>query len=317
MNITASKMEGTCAEDKVEKVDKCHIHHNYSGINKPGTDCPYCWQLHLSKNPIKKYLGEDGIVGRQIRLNQVKLKVAPGSDYAEVLFFGDLHYGHPQCNLIKAKGYLDHALANNIYVICMGDLLECGLTTSIGDSVYQQDLNPQEQMEEVVDLLRPLAEKGLILGIHAGNHENRITKATSIDVTKILAKMLGVKYLGYACWNMFWVGGQKYSMYSTHGSGGSRYKHTKLKTAMDLAQWIDADVIAMGHLHALGTETMIKQGVDFRNRQVKDSECQIVLTGSFMDWDKSYAQMMNMPITKLGAPQMKLWASHSTVEVTI
>lgn len=299
------------------KVSKCNVHHNYSGMSKPGTDCPNCWSLYLEKNPIQQYAGEDGIVGRQIRLNQVKLEIADGKDYARLLFFGDLHYGHPQCDLKKAKGYLDWALKNNVYVICMGDLLECGLTTSIGDSVYQQDLNPQEQLEEVIELLKPLADKGLIIGIHAGNHENRITKATSIDVTKIMAKILGVKYLGYACWNMLWVGSQKYSLYSTHGSGGSRFKHTKLKTVMDLAQWIDADMIAMGHLHSLATEAVIKQRVDFRNRQVKNNDCKIILTGSFLEWDKSYAQMMNMPITKLGAPTIKLMANKDNIVVSV
>ena len=72
----------------------------------------------------------------------------------------------------------------------MGDLLECGTTGSIGDSVYHQKLNPQEQMEQMVDILMPLAKAELIIGLHNGNHCQRIANATSIDVAKMMANLL-------------------------------------------------------------------------------------------------------------------------------
>jgi len=171
----------------------------------------------------------DKIIGRPIRLNQARLEVKKGKDYAQLLFFGDLHLGHPQCNLQTATEYLEWARKNGVYVLLMGDLLECGTTTSIGDSVYHQRLNPQEQMEEMVEILTPLAKAGLIVGLHSGNHEMRIANSTSIDVSKMMANMLGVKYLNYACWSLLTVGKQHYTCYSMHGKSGAKFKHTKLK----------------------------------------------------------------------------------------
>lgn len=257
---------------------------------------------------IQKNQDQDKLIGRPIRLNR-KVLVKNQKDCAEVLFFGDLHYGHPQCQVKKAKAMLDWALDNNVNVLLMGDLLECGLKESVGDSVYQQKLNPQEQMEEVVELLTPLAKKGLILGLHEGNHEYRITKTTGINISKIMVRLLNVSYLGYSCWNSFIVDGQKYSIYSTHGASGARFKHTKLKSVMDLAQWIDADCIVQGHVHGLAAEPIVKQSVDFRNKQVAEKECYVVLSGSYLGWDRSYAQMFNYPITKTGSPKGTFYSS--------
>lgn len=285
---------------------KCRKHPRYQAKRKPRTDCPECWDIWDGKKPMADYEGMDR--AREIRLNRVDLD-PNGKGFAEVLFWGDVHYGHPQCQINKARKYLDFALKNNMYVLLMGDLLECGLRDSVGDSVYQQTLNPQRQMEDMVEMLTPLADAGRIIGFHTGNHEVRITKNTSVDVAKIMAKLLGVPYLGYACWNLLKVGKQNYTVYSNHGSSGSRFKHTKLKAVMDLTQWIDADVICMGHVHSLAVESVVKQSVNIGKRQVVEKRCNVVLTGSFIGWDKSYAQMKNMPITRLGSPTGRFWAN--------
>ena len=107
--------------------------------------------------------------GRNVKLNRKELKPQKGKDYTEVVFFGDLHLGHPTCLLDKAKEMLDYCLKKKIYVHIMGDMLECGLTNSVGDSVYHQKLNPQEQMEGVIKLCQPLADANLITGFHGGN----------------------------------------------------------------------------------------------------------------------------------------------------
>lgn len=269
-----------------------------------------------TKQFIQKYTGQDKIVGRPIRLNKVVLD-PNGKGYAQLLFWGDVHLGHPQCKIQKAINALNWALENNVYVIGMGDFLESGMRDSVGDSVYRQKLNPQEQMEAMIEILIPLVKAGLLIGIHEGNHENRITKSTGIDITKIMAKILGVPYLGYACWNLLKVGKQNYSLYSNHGSSGSRFKHTKMKAVMDLVQWIKADIIAMGHVHSIASEPVIYQEIDLRNKTVVEQKTYVVLTGSYIGWDKSYAQMKNMPITKLGSPKAKLYANEHDIHFSL
>ncbi len=116
---------------------------------------------------------------------------------------------------------LSYCHDNGIYVLGMGDYLEAGLRDSVGDSVYLQELNPQDQMEDVIALFEPIAKAGLLLGLHIGNHEARILKNTSVNLVKIMAKQLAVPYLGDACWSIFYVGSQSYTAYTLHGSTGS------------------------------------------------------------------------------------------------
>lgn len=258
------------------------------------------------KEFVKNNTGKDVLVGRPIELNKKKLIPTKDRDYAEILFFGDLHRGHPQCQLDKAKAMLDYALQKKIYIFCMGDLLEAGLSTSVGDSVYMQTLNPQQQMEEVIDLLEPLAKEGLIIGYLSGNHEERITKATSIDISKLICRQLKVPYLGYAGWTILSVAGLRYSLYATHGSGGSRFIYTKLSKVINLGSWLDSDILAMGHTHGIASEVLIKQTYNRTKNCIEEKKQYVCLTGSYIAWNKTYAEASGFPPNKLGSPKAKL-----------
>jgi UDP-2,3-diacylglucosamine pyrophosphatase LpxH len=269
------------------------------------------------KDFIKKNTGQDKLRGRPIRLNKKKLEMQKGEDHAELLFFGDVHIGYPTSNLMKAKAMLDYALKNRVYVILMGDLIEAGIKDSIGDSNYRQRLNPQKQMETAINLLEPIANAGLIIGLHSGNHEKRITNATGIDVSKIMAKLLNVSYLGYACWSVLSIGKIRYSLYSEHGSSGSKFKHTKLKAIMDQSAWINSDILAMGHVHSIASEVILKQYFDRHINKVIEAKQYVVLTGSYLEWDGSYAQEKNYPISKIGSPKAKLSGKRRDVHFSL
>jgi UDP-2,3-diacylglucosamine pyrophosphatase LpxH len=241
--------------------------------------------------------------GRPILLNTQELEVTDGS--AELIFFGDLHWGHPKCDIERARDMLEWALDNRVYVMLMGDLLDANTRDSVGMGVYEQTMNPQRQMEYVIKLLTPLAKEGLIIGMVGGNHELRLAKLTSIDVSMLIANLLSIPYLGYAGWTMIRVGKQKYSIYATHGVGGSKFKHTKLKKVADMTEYITADIIAYGHVHSLAAEPIIKQSVDKAHNRVIETKGYIVLTGSYLEWSGSYAEMFNMPPGKLGSPKCR------------
>jgi hypothetical protein len=259
------------------------------------------WQEFIENN--KNVKGR-----RQIRLNKVTL-IPKDDGFVRVIFVGDIHIGYPTSRIDKAQEMLDWALKTKTYVIGMGDYMECGLTSSIGDSVYQQKLNPQAQMEKVIEMFTPLAKAGLIIGMHSGNHENRIMKDSGIDVTKNICGTLNVPYLGYACWTLVKVGNQHYTIYSEHGCSGSKFKHTKLKAVMDLLLWIHADIVAMAHVHSETVEESVYQYIDLRSGTVKQAKCLVLLTGSYMDYDGSYGQAHNYPIMSLGSPKVKLSAT--------
>lgn len=199
-----------------------------------------------NKEFVEKNLGKDKTPGRLVRLNRFTMQPRENKEYAEMIFWGDVHLGYPTCNVAKAQAMIDWAVENKVYILGMGDYMEAGLKDSVGDSMYRQTLNPQKQMEAVVEMLTPPAEAGLIIGLHSGNHEHRITKSSGIDITKVMCKLLKVRFLKAACWSLISVGKVRYSIYSLHGASGSRFKHTKMKAVVDTCGWIESDIVAMG-----------------------------------------------------------------------
>ena len=181
------------------------------------------------------------------RLNRQRLEPKNhGKGYAEIVFFGDTHWGSPQCDRERAKRMIQYCIDREVYVLLMGDLLEFATKGSVGAGVYEQTMNPHQQFDEVMEMLTPLANKKLILGLHRGNHELRGYKDTGIDIARIMATELDCRYLMDACWNLWYVGKQSYTLYTLHGAAGSRYIYTKLNSAIKIAQNFKAEILAMG-----------------------------------------------------------------------
>lgn len=190
----------------------------------------------------EKYYGKDKTIGRPGRLNKVTLK--PNSKgYAPLIFFGDLHYGSPSCAIKEAREMLDWALKTKCYVLLMGDMIEMNLKSSKHKGIYNQ-LSPEDQIDDVVELLQPIVNAGLVIGYHEGNHEERVSNSAGLDISRIIANRLGVKYVNYAGWHLLKVGKQNYKLYATHGASGAIQPHTKINAGIKLSYFLDADIVA-------------------------------------------------------------------------
>ena len=260
---------------------------------------------------------KDGIVGRPIKLNIKELEVRPNKKYSEVIFCGDWHYGARECDVDRIKRMLDYCLKTKTYIFLMGDLIESGLKNSVGASVYRQIHNPQKQMEKVISFLEPLAEKKLILGILEGNHERRIEKETGISITKIISNFLHVPYLRSACWNLWKVGKESYTIYALHGSSGSRFIYTKLKALVDISHSFNADLMAMGHVHEIDDDSQIVQEVDKTRKIVIENKKFLILTGHYLRYDNSYVQEKGYPISKMGSPKIKFFSEKHDIHTSM
>lgn len=227
--------------------------------------------------------------------------------------FGDMHYGSNNFNKKLFEENLQWAWENkNVYIIGMGDWLEAATRTSVGAGVYDQNSIAGDQLNDVVNLFKPFADEGRILGITNGNHEDRIYNATGVDVTRVMASMLNVPYFKNGGFFRIRVGpkqaknAQIYHIYATHGSSGATLPHTKIKRCLDLATFIDADVYIMGHVHDSQIITQEYQCIDNRNKQILKRDKYYVLTGHYLDWQDSYAQAKSMRPSKQGTPKIKL-----------
>lgn len=246
----------------------------------------------------------DKLVGRPIRLNRQTLKVKDG--HTQVMFIGDVHYGSPQCDIKRFLANLEYCLKHQIYVFLMGDLIEVATRHSVGAGVYEQECIADSQHEQMVEWLRPLALSGLILGSHAGNHEERIYKETGVNISKALCRELRVPYLGDACWSQFRVGNETYSLYTLHGRTGSRFDGTALLALERISTSFFADIVACGHVHKTINSIVLMQRVI--SGQVIEHKKHLLITGAYVKYDRGYGQTLGLPISKLGSPKVKLYA---------
>lgn len=189
------------------------------------------------------------VITRDLSYLKTDIKITPLTDF---------HLGSPQCNIKQIKKLLKK-IEKDETAFCFlgGDIMDTTLKTSVG-SVYENTMQPMEQLDFAVELLKPLADKGKILAIVGGNHEARISKDVGLDLTKLLACQLGIAdvFCPETCLLFLKVGEKKhkkrpyqYISYITHGTGGGRRAGSKINRLVDLANIVDADVYYCGHTH--------------------------------------------------------------------
>ncbi len=103
------------------------------------------------------------------RTNLVDVRLTPNKDdRAQVMPIGDVHFGAKTCNEEMFLNAIAECIRRKIYVVGMGDMLETSIVGSVGGP-FGQLYTPEQQMEKMVEMLQPLADAGLLLGIHDGN----------------------------------------------------------------------------------------------------------------------------------------------------
>jgi hypothetical protein len=158
-----------------------------------------------------------------------------------------------------------------------------------------------------VECLRPLAEAKLILGIHAGNHENRTYQESGVNITKAIARELKIRYLGDACWSKFCVGNETYTIYSLHGRSNARFDGTALLAVERISTSFFADLVAHGHAHKAINSIVLMQKIV--NGRVREHKKHLLITGSYLKYDRGYGQTLGLPISKLGSPKVKFFSN--------
>jgi hypothetical protein len=256
---------------------------------------------------------KDKIVGRPIRLNRQVLKMGRDGT-ASVIFLGDIHYGSPQCDIPRLLRMLHYCLVSRTYVLLMGDLIEVGTKNSVGAGVYEQECPAEGQFEQMVEWLKPLANAKLILGVHLGNHEERVYKDSGVNLGKAFARELGVAYLGDACWSRLRVGQEYYSLYTLHGRTGSRFDGTALLAVERISTSFFADVVAMAHTHKVVNSIVLMQRTV--SGRVTEHKKHLILTGGYLKYDKGYGQALGLPISKLGSPKVKFYGRRHDLVVS-
>ena len=198
-----------------------------------------------------------------------------------ILPLSDLHVGSQQFNEDFFDDWIKMAeRTKNKRIYCLGDLIEFS-SKKVGDSAFSQNINPNDQMDYVVDKLEPL--KNDIIYFTDGNHCQRATKEFQLDVAKIMADRLGVPY-AHGFIDTFMVNDKEYVVNGSHGNTTSGRRDLSIGAIIRGTKDISADFYLRGHNHRL------LYYYDFVNTNEGLKKKHYCYTGSFLNYAGSYAE---------------------------
>lgn len=217
----------------------------------------------------------------------------------------DVHFGSHAHKYEKFLQYVRWVKETpNVYVILGGDLMENAIDDGRGMS-YDQDHNPQSQLELLTEILAPIAHK--ILVSIPGNHEARTEKKTGIDVAQALAERLKVPYFSGPVTMSVTANTYKWTFYIFHGYGNSQTKGGKANMAARPKGWTGlVHFFVSGHVHdcVVSSESVLIE--DPLNARLLEVKQWVVVAQSFLKWYKTYAYRAGYKPPASGGVSMEL-----------
>lgn len=243
------------------------------------------------------------VIKRDLDTNIEKLTIIPISD---------VHIGDKQADLKAFKETIERIKNEpNTYTILNGDLCNVALKNSKSD-VYSDEMTPMEQVLKVINFLEPIKDKILVMS--NGNHEDRITRDTSIDILYLVAKQLRIEQVySPSWWYLYLSFGETnkhrpmiYTITGYHGSGSGQTSGAKINKAKKMSQVVLADVYIMSHVH----EPINAKGViytpDYQHRSITKRDMYYAISNSFVGYENSYAEKMGLIPSNNGTSEIEL-----------
>lgn len=240
----------------------------------------------------------------------------PEGDRISIVPIHDIHLGAINSNVKKFQAYIDYIESTpDTYTIAIGDMIENATKCSVGMGVYESDFDIDEQIDQIADYLRPLADSGKLLGIMPGNHEYRTMKLVKLDPMYLVAKELGIPYLGWSGYFKFVIGDQVYTAFCHHGSGGAATPGGRLNAVRKLRDIAEVDIYFMGHVHSKQTDTDNVYYVDTKDDTIKAKERHYIIGGSLLSYFGSYAEMAALAPAPQGHVRVDLYSTQRRIKV--
>ena len=207
----------------------------------------------------------------------------PGN-VARIYAIGDAHIGSQNCDIKAVKAKID--LVRNDpegYLVIAGDMCDMGLKNS-KTNIYEEVLQPKEQLGLLQKLLEPVA--GKILAAVDGNHEYRVAREVGISPTYDVFARLGIPEVFRQ--NMAGVNikigrnvhlrrPHSYRLVVMHGSSAA--KMGKLGLALE-----GVDVLISGHTHQPSYAPKSRLRFDATNNRLVDLPFMQIVVGSAQGW---------------------------------
>ena len=210
-------------------------------------------------------------------------------DKIKIVPLADVHYGSVAHLDTKFREYINYISENdNVFAVILGDLLENSHGDSNnGVSHYEQNVRPKSQVEQMCELLSPIAHK--ILWAIPGNHEDR-SRTRDYDPLERICEKLEIPYnympvYADVMWNDY-----IFTFYTSHGRSGAMTKGGKMNAAIKPQHMQEHVMFTIsGHVHDALMNPTIKICRDRVNFRLEQKKQYVVVCPSFMDYFTSYA----------------------------
>ena len=238
-------------------------------------------------------------------------------DVITIVPFGDVHLGSPNCDWNKFWRFIKWAEKEDLYLIGMGDIFDVILATDKRYSAEERQLPLLNAIDTIVKTLEPLAKQGKIIGLHRGNHEQKMADIGVGDPILNVCARLGVKFLGYSSFikivakRGFKKGVEVNTLviYSHHGFFSGRKRGSKINNLEDLSTYWIADLYLVAHSHDLFSSKRVC--IDFNGQH----ERAFLNTGAFLKTAEigtcNYSERAGYPPQKLGIARIE-WQPFKT-----
>ena len=224
----------------------------------------------------------------------------------------DLHVGNINTDLKFFEDTIKEIREqDNAYMLGLGDWIEGIIPTDPRfelDSVDKGVLDGNLILNEVNYVKKQFAKiSDKIIGIHTGNHDEKIKKKYTIDFIESMCKELNVPYLGWSAYTKLRIcrdnRSTAFTIYSTHGSVAGRRKGNKINRLEEMASWYDADMYFVGHSHDVFSTLDNKYYLNKKNNVVEKLQL-FGNTGCFLKGIKigtdTYAEKSNYSPNMVG-----------------
>ena len=204
------------------------------------------------------------------------------ADYIEIVNLGDIHWGNANCDRKSFIDVINYIKDNpNVYWVSTGDLLE--ISTKDSKSFDYNASNPQNEFNEMLDILKPISNK--CLGFVRSNHHKRIQKSVGIDLDKAIANLLNIPLLGTTGFLRVVVGNCGYFLCLHHGIGGGSKLGSKANNTLQMGiNFKGFDVYLSGHNHTNFVHVSLDYVLDRKHYKLIPNPVYYVCAGHFLNY---------------------------------
>jgi len=253
-----------------------------------------------------------------MELNCVDIEYKSQSDKFYVVPIGDIHLGNIGCDKHRLKKLVEWISAkDNCYWIGMGDYIDA---INISDKRFDAEtVDPKydikdlgsivtHQRNDIMKILLPIKDK--CIGLHRGNHEEKIRKRYHTDIVYEMCESWKIPELRDAAitrLRFIMPNGHSntFDLLSFHGNIGGRRGGNKVNRIEDILGYFDVDICLMAHAHKKVTTTLTKAYMSRKEPySLMTKKCIGGVTGSFLGGyqtsQQSYIETGMYPPSDLG-----------------